>query len=74
VQLLLPLGSKRMQPRPEERLHLLDRDRIARVEAIDPSQSRANPHAGRLTALGVVGGQSDMTLLGRIQRCNLPSQ
>ena len=66
MQLLLPLRGERMEADAEQCPHLLRSHRIANLQTVDPSQSRPDPHTGVLTALGVVAGERDMALLGRI--------
>jgi putative transposase len=48
--------------------------RIAGVQAVDAGQAGADPHPRALATFGVVAGQPDMTLRGRIQRRHLPRQ
>jgi hypothetical protein len=72
LQLLLPLRGERMEADAEQCPHLLRSHRIANLQTVDPSQSRPDPHTGVLTALGVVAGERDMALLGRIERRYLP--
>jgi hypothetical protein len=74
VELLQPLGGERMHAGAEQGPHLLRRDRIPSVEAVDAGQARADPSSRSLTAFGVVRGQPHMTLFGGIQRCDLPGQ
>ena len=74
LQLLLPLRGEGMQADAEQRLHLLRSHRIASLQTVDPGQPGTDPHTGALTALGVVAGERDVALLGRIQRRYLPGQ
>jgi hypothetical protein len=71
--LLAELGQ-RMQTTAEQRSHLLRGHRVTGGQAVDPDHAGANPHPRRLTPLGVVRRQAGMTLLGRIQGCDLPGQ
>src|SRR5688572_6522702 len=63
-----------MHARTEERPHLLRRHRIPSAQAVDVGHPRADPRSWSFSALGVVGGQLDMALLGGVQRRNLPRQ
>ena len=72
LQLLLPLRRQGMQTDPEQRLHLLRCHRIANPQTVDAGQPRPDPNPGGLTALGVVAGERDIALLGRVQGRYLP--
>src|SRR5215217_474921 len=63
-----------MKTDAEQRLHLLRCHRIANLQTVDASQPGTNPNARALTALGVVAGEWDVALLGRIHHRYLPSQ
>ena len=73
-QLLLPQLGQRVQAAAEQGSHLLRGHRVAGGQAVDPVHAGADPHPGRLAALGVVRRQTGMTFLGRIQRSDLPGQ
>jgi len=66
LQLLLPLHREGMQADTEQCPHLLPSHRIAGLQTVDPSQPSADPNTGALAALGVVAGEWDVALLGRI--------
>ena len=72
-ELLLPLRREGMQADAEQRLHLLCGHRIAGLQSVDAGQPGADPNPGCFAALGVVAGERDMTFLGGIQGCDLPS-
>ncbi len=44
------------------------------AQAIDAGHARSDPRPRTFTAFGVIEGQSDMALLGRVQRRDLPGQ
>jgi hypothetical protein len=67
-QLLLPELGQRVQTAAEQRSHLLGGHRVPYGEAVDPVQTGADPHPGRLTPFGVVGRQTGVTFLGCVQR------
>jgi hypothetical protein len=73
-QLLLSEFGQRMQAAAEQCSHLLRGHRVAGGQAVDPAQAGTDPHPRRLTPLGVIRRQPDMTLLGRVQGCDLPGQ
>jgi hypothetical protein len=74
VQLLKPLGGEGMHAGSEQRPHLLRRHRIPNAQPVDAGQAGADPRARTFAAFGVVGGQSDMALLGGVQCGDLPGQ
>jgi hypothetical protein len=53
---------------------LLGGDNVARVQALNATHAGADPHAGRLASLRVVGRQSGVALLGGVHRRHLPGQ
>src|SRR5579875_3546369 len=59
---------------PEQGLHLLSRDVVASVDAVDPSQSGAEPLAWRFALLRVVVAQAGVPLLGAVMHRDLPRQ
>jgi hypothetical protein len=71
-QLLQPQLGQRMQPTPEQSTHLLRRHRIAHVQTVDTCHAGTDPHPRRLTPLGVVRGEPDVSLVGRVQGSDLP--
>ena len=68
------LVARGMHAGAEQRPHLLRGHRFPCVEAVDADQARSDPGSRSLSAFGVVRGQPDMTLLGGIQRRDLPGQ
>jgi hypothetical protein len=74
LQLLLPQLRQWVQTAAEQRSHLLGGHRVADGQAVEPVQAGTDPHPGCFTPFGVVRRQPDMTLLGRIQRRDLPGQ
>jgi hypothetical protein len=74
VQLLQPCLGQRMQPAPEQSPHLLRRHRIAHVQTVDTRHAGPDPHPGRLAPLGVIRGEPDVSLVGRVQGSDLPGQ
>ena len=44
------------------------------AQAIDAGHARSDPRPRTSTAFGVVGGQSDIAVLGGVQRRDLPGQ
>ena len=73
-QLLLSHLGKRMRAAAEQCSHLLGSHWVAGGQAVDAVQARTDPHPGRFTAFGVVGRQSGVTFLGRIQSGDLPGE
>ena len=74
VQLLEPQLGQRMQPAPEQSAHLLRRHRVADVQTVDALHAGTDPHPRRLAPLGVVRGEPDVSLVGRVQGSDLPGQ
>src|SRR4029453_6369528 len=74
AHVLQPWGCEGMHAGSEQRLHLLRRHGIPGTEPIDASHARPNPRPRALPPVGVVGRQSNMALLGGIQRRDLPRQ
>ena len=74
VQGVHALLGQRVQAGAEQVLHLLCGDLVAGVQALDASHAGAQPHPGRLAALGVVGRQPDVALLGGVLHGDLPGQ
>ena len=73
-QLLQPHLGQRMETAPEQRAHLLRRDRVADVQTVDSRHAGTDPHPGRLAAFGVVRGEPSVPLVGRVQGRDLPGQ
>jgi hypothetical protein len=73
-ELLHPQLCQRVQAAAEQGPHLLRSHRIAGLQTVDAGQPGADPHTWALTALGVIAGERDMALLGRIERRYLSGQ
>ena len=58
----------------EQVLHLLGGHLVAGVQTVDAGHPRPQPHAGALAALGVVGRQTEVALLGGVLHRDLPGQ
>ncbi len=69
-----PLCGEGMHAGAEEGPHLFRGHCVPGAEAISAGYARADPRARTLSPFGVVGRQSDVALLGGIQRRDLPSQ
>ncbi len=58
----------------EQVLHLLGGHLVAGVQTVDAGHPRPQPHAGALAALGAVGRQTEVALLGGVLHRDLPGQ
>ncbi|CAM3890834.1 hypothetical protein NOZE110980_19100 [Nocardioides zeicaulis] len=58
----------------EQVLHLLGGHHVAGVEAVDAGHPGPDPDAGHFALLGVVRRESDVALVGGVERGDLPSQ
>ena len=69
-----PLLGEGVHAGAEQVLHLLGGHGVAGVQAVEAGHAGAQPNPGRFTALGVVGRQSEVALLGGILHGHLPGQ
>ena len=74
VELPGPLVGQRVMPGAEEARHVLGRDDIAGLQAVDPGHPGADPGSGGLALLGVVARQPGVALLRGVVRGHLAGQ